>query len=283
MELKEWKTMLARAQPVEVMELFAEERAALLALLGELSAEEWQRPTGCAGWSVRDVAAHILGGDLGNIALRRDRYQGLNPADGEPFLAFINRINEEWMVAARRLSPRLLVELLTVSGWPLFDYFASLDGRALGGAVTWAGPGPAPVWLDIAREYTERWHHQQHIRDAVGRPGLTEARFLYPVLATFAHALPVAFNDVPAEPGTAVTLSIEGAAGGEWSVVREAEVWRLYQGSPAAPAARLSLDADSAWRLFTKGVGPEVVKQAARVEGDAQLAENIYRAVAIIA
>jgi hypothetical protein len=27
------------------------------------------------------------------------------------------------------------------------------------------------VWLDIAREYTERWHHQ-HIRDAVGKPGL---------------------------------------------------------------------------------------------------------------
>ena len=37
-------------------------------------------------------------------------------------------------------------------------------------AVNWAGPEPAPIWLDPAREYTERWVHQQHIRDAVRNP-----------------------------------------------------------------------------------------------------------------
>src|SRR5438445_8929800 len=74
-------------------------------------------------------------------------------------------------------------------------FFDSLNLLALATPVSWAGPAPAPVWLDVAREYTERWHHQQHIRDAIGQPGQTDHRFLHPVLATFAYALPVALQD----------------------------------------------------------------------------------------
>lgn len=35
------------------------EREALVETLRELSAEEWEHPSSCAGWRVRDVAAHI--------------------------------------------------------------------------------------------------------------------------------------------------------------------------------------------------------------------------------
>ena len=37
------------------------ERAALADLLGTLTPEEWEHPTLCPGWSVRDVAAHVIG------------------------------------------------------------------------------------------------------------------------------------------------------------------------------------------------------------------------------
>ncbi|HEX3202686.1 MAG TPA: hypothetical protein VHW42_12245 [Actinomycetes bacterium] len=37
--------------------------------------------------------------------------------------------------------------------------------------VSWVGPDPAPNWLDVAREYSERWTHQQQIRDAAEIPG----------------------------------------------------------------------------------------------------------------
>src|SRR6266852_4119801 len=74
--------------------------------------------------------------------------------------------NDDWVRAARRLSPHVMRDLLAAAGPLLFAYFASLDLAATGGPVSWAGPAPAPVWLDVAREYTERWHHQQHIRDA---------------------------------------------------------------------------------------------------------------------
>lgn len=269
--------------PVHVLELFAEDRAALVALLDGLTDEEWQRPTVCAGWTVHDVALHMLGVDLSNLSYRRDRFVGLRPAPGEPIVAFVNRINDEWMRAARRLSPRVAIDLLREVGPPLFDYFASLDLNAIGKPVSWAGPDPAPVWLDVAREYTERWHHQQHIRDAVGKPGQTDRSFMHPILATFAHALPVSFQDVDAPANTTVQLHVEGEDGGDWSVVREAKRWRLYQGAPATPDARLTLDASTVWRLFTKGISPDAARAVARIEGNAALAEPILHTVAIIA
>ena len=41
--------------------LFPLMRAELLRVLNSLSADQWSAPTACAGWSVRDVALHILG------------------------------------------------------------------------------------------------------------------------------------------------------------------------------------------------------------------------------
>jgi hypothetical protein len=224
----------------------------------------------------------MLGVDLGNLSVRRDGF-GLSPAPGEPTVAFVNRINDEWMRAARRLSPPVLRGLLAHVGPPLFAYFASLDPMAIGPGVSWAGLTRAPVWLDVAREYTERWHHQQHIRDAVGKPGQTEPRFLHPIIATFVHALPLAFHDTSAPEGTAVQLHVAGDSGGDWSVVRERESWQLYEGETDSPAAHVTLDAGTAWRLFTKGIAPREARRAATFEGDAQLGERMLHAVAIIA
>jgi hypothetical protein len=88
------------------------------------------------------------------------------------------------VVAARRMSPRLLRELLALIGSEVEAYFSSLDLKAIGGPVSWAGPDPASVWFDIAREFTEPWHHQQQIRDATGQPPLYDPYFLSPVLDT---------------------------------------------------------------------------------------------------
>jgi uncharacterized protein (TIGR03083 family) len=269
-------------EPIQVLDLFPLEREALLELLSGLTPEEWERPTVCAGWSVKDVALHILGGDLGNISGRRDGVWGLNPTPGEEFGSFINRINEEWVRTARRLSGQMIIDLLGFAGPQLFDYFATLDLNALGGIVSWAGPGPAPVWLDVAREYTERWMHQQHIRDAVGKPGLTEGRFFTPVLATFVHALPLTFRDTEATPGTTVQLHVRGEAGGEWAIVRERDNWTLYAGAAEKPHARVDLDQSAAWHLFTKGIIPEDAERASTFEGDKGLGLQVLRAVAII-
>jgi uncharacterized protein (TIGR03083 family) len=60
------------AEVVVVTHLFAPERASLLELLSSLSAGQWQSATVCPGWSVKDVALHLLGGDIDLLSRRRD-------------------------------------------------------------------------------------------------------------------------------------------------------------------------------------------------------------------
>ena len=68
--------------PIDVVDLFPEERASLLSVLDDLSAEEWEMPTVCTGWSVKDVALHILGSEVGIISRFRDGFSSPHFADG---------------------------------------------------------------------------------------------------------------------------------------------------------------------------------------------------------
>jgi uncharacterized protein (TIGR03083 family) len=275
-------------EPVLVVHLFPEERRLLLELLGALRDEEWSAPTVCLAWSLKDVALHLLGDDLGRLSRGRDAFRagGFVPKGEGDFeselLDFIHRWNELWVQATRRISPRLLCDLLRFAGEETQRYFESLDLFAIGGPVTWAGPDPAPFWLDIAREYTERWHHHQQIRDALGRPALTEPRLFAPVLETFVRALPHTFRDVRAAGGTHVRLTISGDAGGVWSLVRD-ERWSLFRDVRGEPQAAVAMDADTAWRLFTKGISREAALARTQMMGDRRLALKVFDTVSIIA
>ncbi len=276
-------------EPVLVLDLFPEERSALLDLLSGLTQDEWNAPTVCPGWSIKDIAAHLLGDDIGRLSRGRDGFRGeafalKGDRDFEAeLLAYINQMNELWIHAARRISPRLLCDLLRLTGEQAQRYFVSLDLFAIGGPVSWAGPEPAPVWLDIAREYTERWLHQQHIRDALHRPGLTDRRFFAPVLGTFVRALPHTFRGVSAPEGAHVKLTITGDAAGEWSLLRDGGRWALFHDVFTAPDAAISTDGDTAWRLFTKGISKAEALTRAAVTGDRTLALKVLDTVSIIA
>ena len=275
--------------PIDTLPLFAGERSALLSLLGDLSTSDWEAPTVCPGWSVKDVAAHLLGDDIGRLSWGRDGY--VNPAFAAGFdivtlpglVAAIDRQNAVWVAGTRRISPRLLIELLEMTGELTEAYFTSLDMSALGMPVDWAGPEPAPVWLDVAREYTERWMHQQHIRDAVGKPGLKERRWFAPVLDAFVRALPRVLRDAPSPDGATLRLIISGDAGGEWVALRHDGHWMLGTAPGMSVNATVELDEESAWRLFTKGIAKEEARRAARIEGDEVLAERALDTVSILA
>lgn len=76
------------AEPIAVVELFPELQARLLDLLMGLSDEQWRLPTVCAGWSVKDVALHLLGGNVANLAppRRSDRRPCCLHASGHRFV-----------------------------------------------------------------------------------------------------------------------------------------------------------------------------------------------------
>lgn len=271
-------------EPVLVVELFPDLLNELLNQLSNLSEEEWLLPTACQGWCVKDVAIHLLGDEIGNLSGRRDGYHsGASISDWNELVSFINAWNQNWVQVGRRISSPLLIDMLRQTGRQLNEYFRELDPYMLGNSVSWAGPQPAPVWLDLAREYTERWHHQQHIRDAVGKPGLKEQPYLAPVLATFVWGFPWAFHSTYAADGTAITLVISGNSGGKWSIVREGNGWRLYEGAGDQPNARVTMEEELAWRLFTRGITPEEARKQVIIEGEEYLGERVLEVVSIIA
>ncbi|MFE2283410.1 maleylpyruvate isomerase family mycothiol-dependent enzyme [Streptomyces sp. NPDC059443] len=58
-------TGTARMNPDEVWRTIDSERLSVADLLDDLSPEEWETPSLCAGWRVRDVAAHLTLAQLG--------------------------------------------------------------------------------------------------------------------------------------------------------------------------------------------------------------------------
>jgi uncharacterized protein (TIGR03083 family) len=234
---------------------------------------------------VKDIAAHIVADDLGRLSRDRDAHAvaWIEPASWETLVEAINAQNEQWVSAMRRLSPEIITQLLRSGGEQTLAYLQTLDLDEIGPPVDWAGPEPAPRWLDIAREYTEYWAHQQQIRDAIGKPGLKDRRLFAPVLDTYARALPHTYRDVLAPEGTHVRLRISGEAGGSWSLMRHNDRWGLYTAIDSEPDASATLDQEEAWRLFTKGITPEAARAWCVFEGDAALASKALDSVAVIA
>lgn len=276
-------------EPFDLRPLFPLERAALLDLLRSLDPDEWQAPTICPGWSVHDLALHLLNGDLRFVAGRRDGYQSPHGPRVEPpfgraeVTALVDAINNRWIDGARWMSPRQLVDQLERSGAEYADTLATMDLQALGIPVDWIISQPAPRWIDIAREYTERLVHQQQIRSAIGRPLISDPVLVRPMYDTFVLALPAALRAVPAPIGATVRLTIAGDAGGVWTAERSTSDWRLVGETRDEPFAVVVLDQDDAWRLFTKGSSPDAVRRRAQLTGDRTALDAVLSMVTVLA
>jgi uncharacterized protein (TIGR03083 family) len=162
-------------EPILTGHLFAPLHDELMALLRGLTSDEWLAPTVAGAWTARDVAAHLLDTGLRRLSMHRDDYTPPTAPDAfaNGLGGFVNGINASGVAYAQRLSPTLLIDLHDRHGPQLAEFLASLDPFAEAKwGVSWAGDEHSPMWFDVARELTERWHHQQQIRDAVGRPPL---------------------------------------------------------------------------------------------------------------
>ena len=111
------KETLKSPEPIIVANLFPEILDQLLRLLKGFQTVEWQKPTICRGWTVKDVALHLLGVEMGNLSTRRDGHVSSSSIkDWEGLVAFINEWNQEWVRVSKRISPQLLIDLLEFTG-----------------------------------------------------------------------------------------------------------------------------------------------------------------------
>jgi uncharacterized protein (TIGR03083 family) len=268
--------------PIDVRPLLPRERARLLELLAGLRGSDWTRATVCPGWSVHDVALHLLGNDIGRLGPPAESEARSGKVDFLSLAGSIERSNEDWVRTARRIPPPLLVEFLALSGPRVDAAFARLDMGAEGVAVAWTGTGPSPYWLDVAREYTERWVHHQQIRQALGRPALLGRRWLHPVLATFMRALPLAYESIPATAGTRVAVVIDGPAGGRWLLHRGDQRWTLLADDGQSADSEIRIGQNIVWRLWTRLVTVDDAQASIAIAGDEDLGVPAARVVAVM-
>lgn len=262
---------------------FPVERAALLDLLSTLDAGDWVMPTVCPGWNVHDVVAHIVHDYLRRISGSRDGHTGAGLTDGETLSTHLARTNGEFVRAMRHCSPAVLIDLLGHLGPQMDVLWAGMDLHGPADLdVSWAGSGTSPAWLDIAREYTEHWVHQQQIRDAISRPGADTATLLRPVLVAFLHAAPVALREQKRPPDTAVRFEVTGPAGRRWAVVSDGTHWDLKTHAVENPAATVRLNQDTLWRLGSRGITVDQALRRIEFQGDEDLARAAAGLVAVV-
>lgn len=279
--------MIHHVEPIKVVHLFPELDKHLLELLRSLTSEEWHKPTIAKKWTVKDIAAHLLDGNLRSLSILRDDYWGEAPGSLDTYkelVGYLNQLNADWVQATKRLSPSVLIWLLEITGKEYSSFLNTLDpwkDAAL--SVAWAGEEISHNWFHIAREYTEKWIHQQQIRDAVGKPGIMTHELFYPFIDTFMCALPQTYKYANAPIGGSVEVVVSTEIGGTWHINKTEEGWVLRHNTRLEPDARVTIGPDTAWRLFSKGISPKEALESITIEGDETLGKTALGMVAVMA
>ena len=61
-----------RPEPIIVVDLFPKLEQKLIELLNGLTPADWRKPTMCPQWTVKDIVAHLLDGNLRRLSRVRD-------------------------------------------------------------------------------------------------------------------------------------------------------------------------------------------------------------------
>jgi uncharacterized protein (TIGR03083 family) len=272
-------------QPIHTAHLFPVLECKLIKLLRSLKPDEWERQTIVPQWNVRDVVAHLLDTQLRKLSMVRDGFVAERPEihSSADLTAFVNRLNHEGVMLYRRLSSRVLISLMETASGQSSDFHQSLDPNAEAAfAVSWAGESVSANWFDTAREFTERWHHQQQIRLAVSQPEIMTRELYFPVLDTFMRALPFHYRERNCTTGSLVVVAVAGECGGSWNLCREETGWKLSANPTGSKIAEVMIPQEIAWRVFTKGIDRQSAAAQIECNGDRETAFHILSMLAIV-
>ena len=295
--LPPYKVNCMKKVPIETLSLFPDLNESLAELLKSLTPEEWHAPTLFPSWTVKDVAAHLLDTSIRRLSQQRDGFVIPGGPEGNSYsdlAAFITSLADTWTEAFQRVSPQILVEMIIHFQNELSSFLNTQDpeSQALHG-VSWAGEESSDNWFDFAREYTERWLHQMHIVEAVGRPTvLLERRFYHPLLETFMNALPHHYRHYDPAPGTLYRFGVAGKAGGTWIIRKEEHSWVFDNEADHAEThgdavshmeAEVILPEQTAWKILTKGMERSEALAELQWSGDESVARHLLSMTCVTA
>lgn len=274
--------------PIQTLYLFPKLDQLLLELLRSLSQEDWAKPTLAPLWNVKYIATHLLDGNLRTLSMLRDGYFGESPGEINEYLGlveYLNRLNSDWVKGMKRLSPKVLIQLHESSGKEYIEFLNTLDPfEKAAFSVAWAGEVESQNWFHIAREYTEKWHHQQQIRLAVGKEEILYTKEFYdPFLQTSLRALPFHYRDLTGQEGEVIQVTVEGEPNWNWWIIYNSDSWQSIEKSTTNPVSQVFIPAQIAWRIFTKGISKAEAKSQLTISGKQEYGEKVLDMLTVMA
>jgi uncharacterized protein (TIGR03083 family) len=273
-------------KPIDARRLLSGATEELLELLPTLEEDDWLKRTCYPEWRVKHIVAHLIQTAIGRLSSQRDGYPSKARPEPLPFnrlAGIIASSNGYWERAFANISPHLLCDLIALTERELAAYLLTQDLTAEAYyPVAWAGETRSDAWFDIAREYTERWHHQEQIREAVGAPSIAKPEYLSPVIATLLRAVPFWYSSLPANEGTSATLSVTGPSGGDWTLVFTSNEWELLPGAIGGSDETIELSDDTAWRFLTRSIPKAEAAKRIRFSSSSPFCEHFLNVKAIM-
>jgi uncharacterized protein (TIGR03083 family) len=246
-----------------------------------LGNSQWDEPTDCPGWTVKDQLSHLIG------------IERMMLGDSSPELADVpvhvtnsfGEINEAWVDARR-----------SVPGGEVLEEFVEVTHRRLDALramppakfdeVGWSPVGDLPFREFMQTRILDSWAHEQDVRRAVGRPGGRNGVGEAAVLDRCERSMPyVVGKRVAPRDGTAVLFSVAGVMGRQILVTMDSgRASRAPLPSAVAPTVMLTMDQETFWRLGFGRVAPVrvVASGQVRVDGDMAIGHKVLESMAFM-
>jgi uncharacterized protein (TIGR03083 family) len=261
-----------------LIEILATVWSSIAAVCDGLSDAQWDTPTDCPGWTVRDNVAHMIGTER---MLLGEQPPPVEIADAPHVRNDIGKFNEQWVEHFRHEPGALVLAAFVEITHLRLDQLRALPAEAWDEeGFTPEGPGPYRQFMAI-RAF-DCWFHEQDIREALGEPGDLEGAVADHAIGRIERGLPYVVGkkagapqgttvvfDVIGNPRIVVPVGVDGRAA-------------VLASEPRDPTVRLTTDRRTYARL-AGGRWPgerALAGDAVLITGDRVLGETIMRSMA---
>ena len=207
---------IERTSVADAMDLVSIEVTLTVGLLRELDEAEWDLPTVCTGWTVRDVVAHVIGQYEG-LARPHRLVRRVRAARRMPGVGVLDGHNQLQVAQRTGLAPQRLLDELQLWGGRAVRAGNRIPALVRGRMKLSILFPEAVEMPEDSLDYLLRvigprdpWMHRIDIATATGRK-LTPDDHDATMIAQIAHDLSLAWSGPP------VRLRLAGPIGGEWT------------------------------------------------------------------
>lgn len=253
---------------------------AISELVQPLTEGEWNKPTPCPGWSVRDIVSHVIGLDCEMLGdprpihtLPRDLYHV--QTEGQRYM--------EMQVDVRRhhTAPEMTAEL----EYTIIRRSRQLRNESRDPSTKIRGPLGTEQTLELATRLRafDVWVHEQDLRTALQKPGNLDSPGAYVARDLLLHGLPkVVAEKAGAPANSAVVVDVSGPVEFLRTVRVDADGKAVVDNTPSlGPLVSFGLDWETYVRLACGRVAHTAVADRVKVDGDRALGEAILREFAV--